>query len=448
MNVVLITIDTVRPDHLGCYGYLRARTPNIDRIAGESVVFTQAITNGSYTKPAFPAILSSTYASMYGGPFAAVGEERPMLAKILRTYGYRTAGFSSNPLLGTHIGYNEGFEVFEEPVPPAENRAWLRWKGVRRLLRSAVANWLLMKFGVNTSPRPVYVAGDQISDLAINWLETQKGPFFIWVHYMDAHWPYHIGASLQTGQSRAQAWNDSHITQKAKTYPGTRMAERLKQLYDTAIEFLDLQIGRLINRLDRCGFASNTFVIIVADHGEGFYEHGRWGHGAVFDLHDEILRVPLIIKAPGVPKKERIAQQVCLLDIAPTVLDLLGIAKEPLMEGQSLLPLLATPGEWQRRIVICEMVDLKWYCVALRTEQYKYIYDERRPSYRELYDLRGDPNETRNLYGSRPEIEMEFERALQRHLQRVAETSYRDVDGAWQRNDQVIDRLRALGYIE
>jgi len=449
LNVVLITLDTVRPDHLGCYGYTRARTPHMDWLARAGTLFDQAITNGSYTKPAFPAILSSTYASMYGGPFAAVDRQRPMLARLLQARGYRTGGFTPNPLLGTRVGYGAGFDAFEEPVPPPDHRSWLRIKGAQPLLCSERINSTLMKLGLDTSPHPMYVEADAITRLACDWLAKQGRPIFLWIHYMDAHWPYHTLASLQTGPSRARAWADlGQAWRSRKSHPGNTFVERLKRLYDEGIAHIDYHLGCLLDGFDRGGFARNTAVIIAADHGEAFYEHGRWGHGAVCDLHEEILRVPLIIYVPGFPAGRRVTRQVCLLDVAPTILELLGIDVDTRMEGQSLLPDLGGSSPPLHRLTISEMVAPDWYCVALRTEQYKYIYDERRPEQPELYDLLADPRELKDLNGNQPDVEASFEAALKAHLQRVVETGGRCLDGRWERDEEIVARLRALGYIE
>jgi arylsulfatase A-like enzyme len=449
-NVILITIDTLRPDHLGCYGYTHAETPNIDGLANQGLVFEQAITNGSYTKTAFPAILSSTHASMYGGPFTAIGERRPMLAALLKARGYSTAGFTSNPLLGAHIGYDVGFDLFEEPVPAAEARRWLGWKGTRWLLRSPIVNTSLMRLRVDTAPHPVYVSGDEITDRACAWVAGQRGKFLLWVHYMDAHFPYHIPGTLNTGKSRAEAWRDLNDLWKSRgSLPDDGFIQRLKRLYDEGIAYSDQQIGRLLRCLDRGGSAANTMVILTSDHGEAFYEHGRWQHGAFFFFYDEVLRIPLIVKLPGQTSPQRIPQQVCTFGLAPTVLDLLQIPIDPRMEGRSLLPLVRGEAGLEASPVITEMIDTKgWYCASLRTPEFKYVYDERRPEQRDVYDLEVDPGETRNVYGMYPDVEARFESVLRQHLERIGGEKSRDETGGWEHSDEVVRRLRALGYIE
>lgn len=448
-NIILLTLDTVRPDHLGCYGYPSAKTPNIDRLASLSACFRHAITNGSYTKTAFPPILSSTYAGMYGGPFAAVADQRPMLARILQAHGVKTAGFTSNPLLGAHVGYHTGFDEFAEPVPPADTRRWPRKKGSQRVLRSPVANGLLMRMGVDTAPDPVYVRGDVITNLAVDWLSRQTSDFFLWLHYMDAHWPYHIPQELDSGRERARAWDDLHLAWKyRKTYPGDAFFQRLVTLYDRAITALDGYIGQILEALNNENRLDETVILLTADHGEAFYEHQRWQHGAYYDFHEEILRVPLLLHLPGSSRQTWIDSPAYLLDLAPTILDVLEISPDAKMEGQSLLPQVNDAARGTDEPAIIEMLDLTYYCACLRTTQYKYLYDERQPERRELYDLQNDPGETHNIIGQRPEFEAAFESVLQTHLTRVRETSPRDAAGRWQKDDDVVRRLKALGYLE
>jgi arylsulfatase A-like enzyme len=448
-NFILITMDTVRPDHLGCYGYTQAKTPNIDRLAGTSTIFSHAITNGSYTKTAFPPILSSTYAGMYGGPFATVASERPMLARVLQSHGYRTAGFTANPLLGAHVGYDEGFDDFKEPVPPPDTRGWLKLKGAQTVLRSPAANALLMSLGADTAPHPVYVQGDIVTNLACSWLESQTGDFFLWVHYMDPHWPYHNPQMLNSGAERARAWQDLHLAWKyRKADPGETFIERLISLYDKAISQMDGYIGQILKSLEVNHLLEDTAILLTADHGEAFYEHNRWQHGAYYDFHEEILRVPLILHLPGAVHQTRVDSPVYLLDLAPTILDFLGVPIDRKMEGKSLLPLLAGVSPEMNQPAIIEMLDLALYCACIRTPQYKYLYDERRPEVRELYDLVQDPKEGTNVFGLYPTIESELESVLQEHLQRVRDTSPRDATGQWKKDDDVVRRLKALGYLD
>ena len=449
-NVVLITIDTLRQDHVGCFGYREGTTPHIDKFAGKSALFEQAITNGSYTKAAFPPILSSTYASCYQGPFASMAD-RPMLAKLLQERGFVSGGFTANHLLGKHIDYDTGFEHFEEVVPAHDDRLLLRMKGSQRLLRSNRVNRLMMQVGVNTTPNSVYVKGDVLTRRAISWLEKQEDPFFLWAHYMDTHWPYHLESSLLSGEGRARAWRDRYTVRRNEldnVVPPKQERDYLLALYDSSILFVDAQVGQLLDYLTDGRALDNSLVILTSDHGEAFWEHGLWQHGAKYDFHEEILRVPLLIRLPGQTESVRIRDQVSLMDVAPTILDAVGIETNELMEGQSLLPMLNGQERVVTPLIITEMMDTDWYCLSLRTENFKYIYDENDPDNPELFDLRSDPDELINVYGQYQEVEEFFRERLLEHLEFVESYANRTEDGRWARADQVAERLRALGYIE
>ena len=448
-NIILITIDSLRVDRLGCYGHSGELSPRMDRLAEGGFVFDQAITNGSYTKAAFPAILSSTYASMYGGPFHDVGATRPMLAGLLKEHGYVTAGFTTNPLLGANVGYDRGFDVFKEPVPVPETRRWLKRKGAQRVLRSPTLNRSLASLGLNTKPHPVYIGGSEITRRAIEWIRTRSTPpWFLWVHYMDPHWPYHVFEELQSPGEPAEVWMDYHIMwESRRSFPGKRYFQRLNSLYESAIRHVDAQVGRLLDAIEKFGGRQNTVTFLTSDHGEAFYEHDRWQHGAYYDFHEEILRVPLLIDVPDFDGG-RVPHQVELLDLAPTILDLAEIKPDPVMEGDSMVKMMRGKEGRESKVVITEMVDLNWYCASLRTEGHKYIYSEKNSGVRELYDLKQDPGEEIDLFGTGLSIETELEVILQRHLRRVARSGDRTAEGAWQRQDEVVERLKALGYIE
>jgi len=449
MNVLLITIDTLRPDHLGCYGCTKAITPNIDRIAGRGIVFHQAITNGTYTKVAFPPIMSSTYAGMYGGPFARVGENRPMLAKTLKEHGYNTAGFISNPLLGANVGYDQGFDVFEEPVHPKEDRRWLKIKGIKPILSLPAANSVLMQLGLNTCPHPVYVNGDVIVKSADHFLEMRPEKFFLWTHFMDAHWPYHLMEDLKDGSDRAQAWSDLRTMWSHKrNNPGGIILQRIINLYDAAIARIDHHIIRLINSLEQNGFAKDTLIVITSDHGEAFYEHGRFSHGPSYDFHEELIHVPLIISPPDVKRRVDVNQLVSLIDLPPTILYIFDIPVPEKMSGQSLTPFWKSNNTQASKPVIIEMIEFAWYCAAVRTENFKYLYNERKPYKRKLFDLQNDPGEKKDLFSKLPELEAELEEILAEHLRQIVATSHRDENGKWQIADLVEERLRALGYLD
>lgn len=447
-NLLLITIDTLRSDYLGCYAEDQS-TPSIDQFASGGSLFELAITNGSYTKTAFPPLLSSTYASMYGGPFVDLSSERPMLADYLRNAGYRTAAFNANPLLGAHLGYDAGFDVFREVIPPAESRSWLSRKGAQALLRSRSFNSLLMTLGVDTLPHPVYSPGKAVTDMGSAWLADTTQPFFLWLHYMDSHWPYHMAEDLTDAPAYADAWRDLHVVWSSRgTVPDEKVVRHLKNLYARAVAAVDQQVGDILATLEEQGVLSETIIVLASDHGEAFYEHGRWQHGAFVAFQDELLRVPLIMAGPGIPSSKRIRSLVGLIDVAPTLLEMVGIPIPEEMLGESLVHVLADEKPTDDRIIYSEMIDLDGYAIALRNRRHKYIYDEHNRDRRKLYDLILDPVEQEDVIDDQPEVAAVFELALLQHLKRSGRQPQSSQLQAWDHDEEVVKRLRSLGYVE
>jgi len=188
--------------------------------------------------------------------------------------------------------------------------------------------------------------------------------------------------------------------------------------------------------------------VITSDHGEAFYEHDRFQHGALYDFHEEVIHGPLIISPPDGKRRIDVNQLVSLIDLPPTILDIFDIPVPEKMEGQSLTAFWKSNNTQASKPVIIEMVDIAWYCVAVRTENFKYIYDERQPYKRELFNLENDTGEKKDLFSKLPEVEAELEEILAEHLRQVVATSHRDENRKWQIADLVEERLRALGYLE
>ena len=450
-NVLLLTLDTLRADRLGCYGYQAPVTPNIDRLAASGIRFDQAITGGSWTQAAFPVILTSTFASMYGGCLGPLSPERPSPVHTLANHGYETAGFSTSPLLSKSYGYNRGFNHFADLVPDERDPALRRVKGGQRLLRNPVTHYLSSAIGVRTRPGRLYVSASELTDEVCHWLDDVEDPFFAWVHYMDIHWPYHREETLTHPRQIAQAWQDlgdmHSANWKGQTLTSDQKAHYLS-LYEEAIRYTDAQIGRLLDHIENSEFGSNTVVILVSDHGEEFLERRRWGHFET-NLYDEILKVPLIMSVPGVARGRVIEQQVRALDIMPTVLDICHCAPPEGLEGVSLVPLW-TAGEMEEssELSISEMWRVDRHIIAVRTERFKYIWDNRHPDSPELYDLQADPDERRNVLDQFPEQSQRFQAQATAHLERVAVHNNKTQLAEPELDDELIRRLRDLGYLE
>jgi arylsulfatase A-like enzyme len=451
-NILLLTIDTLRTDMLGCYGNNKANTPNLDRLAAEGIRFEQAITGGSWTQAAFPVLLTSTYGSMYGGCLGGLSPKRPSPIEALAAHGYTTSGFSTNPHLSRATGYDRGFHHFRDIVPNGKD-PWLRGiKGGQWLLRLPSTHYILRSFGRQIRPARVYSSAAEVTDHVCRWMGSVASPFFVWAHFMDTHWPYHIEETLIHAKEIAEAWVDlAHLhrwrSEKWDKAYASR-SSRYLQLYEQSLNYLDTQIGRLLSHIDNLDLSSNTVIFLVSDHGEEFFEHGRWGHWEV-SLYDEIIRVPLIMKLPGQSNGQIIERQVRTLDIMPTILDLCGCPTPNGILGTSLIPLWeSNDTEYDVVPVISEMQRPSWHRIAVRTEDFKYIWDNKHPQQPELYDLRADPGETQNVSGEHLQEVGNFQACVNRHLQSVAETQTEIAEQWIEHGEEVIRRLRGLGYID
>lgn len=459
INVLLITIDCLRPDHVSVYGYERPTTPHLDDLANEGVSFTQVISQGPCTEVSFPAMFSSTYPGMFGG-FPHLSPQRGLLAEIFREVGYRTVAFGSNPHLSPIYGYDRGFEIFDSNLVP--------WTQSRQ-------HWLLKhlnRFFIVARRLLPYLPANALTAKAVRFFQRHlaAGPWFLWLHYMDVHEPYrpprrHAARFQSTERPRL---SNRALWQKALSRPGEineNERQHLVDLYDAEINFADEQIGRLLMYLRRLDSLDSTLVIVTADHGEEFGEHGQFSHR--FELYDELLRVPLIMRLPArLPSGQVVTAQVRLLDLVPTVLDLLDLGDGPstlrqssgqalpfdkLMtslrtgpfEGASLLPLVEGHDE-TLRIAISE-TQPKTGLYAIRQADWKLILNVHTGAV-ELYDLRQDPRETTNCANAAPLIASNLEAQLRSHVQRIeaSQSSQAEIEV----DHLTMDRLRALGYVE
>ncbi len=450
-NVLLLTIDTLRADWLGCYGHPKPISPHMDAFAEKSMRFTQAVTGGSWTQAAFPVMMTSTYASMYGGCLGPLSEERPSPISTMTIQGYKTAGFSTSPLLSKTFAYDQGFEQFIDLVPNEKDNFVRKMKGGQTLLRNPLFHQLALAFGQNMRPAKVYEPAEVLVDSVIDWLSLTNGPFFAWAHFMDVHWPYHLEDKLTKSEDIAQAWEDLvHLHEV--NWNGASISDAQKahyiDLYEKAIQYTDAEIGRLLNWLENSPLSDDTIIIIVSDHGEEFMERGYWGHVEI-NLYDEILKVPMLMQLPGQTEGKVINQQVRTLDIMPTVLDLCNLAIPERTEGSSFAPLWnGNPSAYDQPVSISERWREENHVVAIRTEAFKYIWDSEKPNEPHLYDLLADPKELKNVVADFPSEAKYFQSHVDAHLAKV-EASKPDEKIAEPTLDKnVINRLRDLGYVE
>ena len=315
-NILFITIDALRRDHLGCYGYHRNTSPNIDALTDRGVQFLEAISNGGFTASSFPAIMASALPPLekFGGK--TIMEHNITIAALFKEAGYHTAAFHSNPQLSHFYGYQKGFDIFDDSFQKLSRwrvRMWIRHYA-HLLGRSMVkvvhiASLIMQPLLSRALPRPI-ISAEEITSKSLRWLDSTSGKFFLWIHYMDVHEPY---LPIEKYLCR---FSDKPVKQKLMASLGEKMYKRpgkmsaddirtIIDLYDAEINYTDEQIGILLQKMgDRL---ENTIVIIAADHGDEFGEHGSFGHRTVYD---GLLRVPLIIVGPGIKKGMVVTGQV------------------------------------------------------------------------------------------------------------------------------------------
>jgi arylsulfatase A-like enzyme len=415
-NVVLITLDTVRPDHLSLYGYSRPTSPNLDRWARQGVVFDNAVSASSWTLASHASIFTGLLPHQHGADWARpLDTSRWTLAEVLRSRGYATAGFTSNLEYGeAGWGLGQGFERYED----AKN-------SVLHNLAATLAGGLLIQPLYGSLVRHDFLERREASVMnhdVIQWFKHRSGePFFLFVNYFDAHSPYFAPPPFDRrfGQTSKvvldKAWP---IMDEADfSHPlSDQERQSLVDAYDNCLASLDDQVGKLLTFLASQPEWSNTVVIITSDHGEAFGEHRAYNHG--WNLYRETVHVPLIIFGPGVPAGMRLANTVSVRKLFPTVLDLTLGEKPPF--SRLSLRRFWTPGFRPQpldEVAISELVSRKAGVpgyISLTTPGWQYIEDSR--GRKELYQWASSPEERVNLAESNPQKAHELESSLRQYI--------------------------------
>ncbi|MBX0285482.1 sulfatase-like hydrolase/transferase [Halomicroarcula sp. F28] len=448
-NVLLITIDSLRADHTSCLAYEENVDPRLAELGERGATFRKAVSNGPNTTASFPSILTGAHSATYG-PYGICGTDSPFLSRSLRNAGYTTFGYHSNPHLGTEQRYPTGFDQYNDVVEGGESAAAVasfKDKIAKRVPTNSLLYRLLRRawhYFTMSTDNSSYARADTISDRAIDWLEQGRNdkPFFGWLHYMDVHYPFDPPEEIYADLPHSQISKKRRITLNAK------MQERpdemtdadvrdLLKLYDAEIRYTDSQIGRVVDTLEEQGVLDDTIVIVTADHGEAFGEHGSFGHHPY--PYDELIRVPLFVSGPGV-ESTTVDQQVSLLDLAPTVLDLVGVETPTQMEGASFAPVLAG-GTIDDRVAMTISDNATLY--GCRTNDWKYItrWDGQESS---LYDLQADPDEEIDVQDNHPEVANRFFEIISAYTERVDTDNEATID----HSPEVKQRLEDLGYVE
>jgi len=438
-NVLLIVIDTLRPDHMGCYGYDRQTTPNIDRLAARSLVFDNAYASSSWTRTSVASLLTGLDPYRHG-VFSEGGEESILypsavsLAEVLRENGYRTAGISGNPHVSRESGFDQGFDSF------LSIGKWPQENNTREVAEAALRS--------------------------LRGLDPAQGNF-LYIHFLDPHDPWvspedcgSFLAGLSVRQPAVLAGNayvlsgEFEIEQELSSGRLPRARELsaeeldyLRGLYDCEISLVDREIGRIMKYLEQARWSERTIVILCSDHGEEFGEHGMLRHG--YQLFGETVRVPLVLYLPGRDVAGRRSEAVELVDVAPTVLSLVGLSGETEGLDGVVLPGVRTPQAARREAPTAFGVTRfrKRNHAYVVSGTMKLIWDFQAGAGK-LYDLGADPRERE----PREPVESPWGRKLLPRLERwmvegLAAALPRDAT-AGEMDEETKQLLRALGYVE
>jgi len=395
-DVIVISVDTLRADRLGCYGYERKTSPNVDRLAASGILFENCLSQAPWTLPSYGSLFTSLYPAEHragisekadiwtkGGvtsDYAKLGqkliEAAPTLAGELSRAGYRTAGFYFNPYLTPRTGMSRGFDEY----------AFVRY--------SANA-------GV---------------DKALAWLEFNEGlPRFLFLQLIDPHWPYAPPEPFDTQFSPRSVeslenypWPLASVRNNPQT---DKRKALLSDLYDGEIAYTDRELGRLFEYFERPGTLTKPLIVFQSDHGEELWDHGEFEHG--HSMHRELLQVPLIISMPGSLAPRRVEEHVRMIDVFPTVMDLLGLGFPASLSGTSLVSMARGQHDGAHLVGFAE--SILWgrpyapfdEAKTLVVDGWKFVAgDGDAPP--QLYRLADDPDERNNLAGSEPKLVAEL----------------------------------------
>jgi len=433
VNLVLISIDTLRPDHLGCYGYARDTSPSIDRLAREGVMFRNVVSQSPWTLPSHATMFTSAYGRVHG----VTREDRALdpgfttLAEYLKSRGYRTAAFTGGGYMHRRFGLSQGFEVYTDTYTDERGSYQpfldVHWSAFRNML--------------------------------LEWLRAHADePFFLFIHSYDVHKPYDPPARFVTPYYPAcreeviSFLGHDVVVVKEKEGPPEKIPvgsltlsqrDHIVSHYDGEIREVDEEVGILLEELERLGVLDETLVVLTSDHGEQFLEHGGLGHRNT--LFEEELKVPLLLRLPSMIMPGIVVEEaVGVIDIMPTLLELLRVDFKGLL-GESLLPLLV--GHGQRGEIVGEYEEAGISMV--RKENFKLIMRTGgEPLF--LFDLERDPGEQDDRKGQEPERTRELTSLLESWAGSLGEAAeVRAAPGIPEReNDYIQEQLKALGYIE
>ncbi len=405
MNILFIAVDTLKADHMGCYGYGKDTTPNIDMLASKGVRFSECFSHTNCTQPGFTTMFSGMYSITHdiishdivtrGKGYVEINRDVHLFPEILKKHGYKT--LAADNLASMRPWFKRGYDEYVYTTPDGK-------------------------------PECMADAKD-VSDIAVRLLEKHKGEkFFLFVHFWDPHQPYeppeefdrfyHGGNPKNPGNHELDLWRRSLFG--GSLFPGITDPEYIISKYDGEIAYADEHVGQVLKALDKWGLREDTLIVLTSDHGEIMNEPNctLLGHAVRFchmDLYDNVLRIPLIIFHPMLPENKVFDQFVQHVDIAPTLLDIIGVRNDTGMEGIDLLPLIKGKTNTTR-----DWVEISEHTYqprrGIRTKEWKFIKvvkDSESIKYgrpkKEIYNLVNDPQELMNIVDARDDMAKELE---------------------------------------
>ncbi len=434
--IILIMVDTMRPDRLGCYGNSQIATPNIDALANEGILFRQTYAQATNTKPSTASLLSSRYQTEHQAieKTSLLPDTITTIAEVLGQAGYYCGGIVSNINLAPNYNFQQGFHEYSYLSPrflfgAKDSGSRLVIYGVLRLIRMRLVKSLWVD--------DFYRSGEKVTGQFSEFLERAKDrKFFLFLHYMDPHDPYFEHPYNGKGYARVVLGN-----------PPENYAEPFQSNYRQEIEYLDGWIGEVITQLKAEGIYDSCLFVLTSDHGEEFYEHGGWWHGST--LHEEQVRVPLIIKKPGSAEAGKVdsTELARSIDIVPTLLASAGLEIPPEMRGRNLFAAAdSSAHDWAY-----SEADFEGNVVQmLRIGSWKYIRtnleNRRHRPPEQLFNVLEDTWEQTNLLERETDKTGEMRALLEAEYKNITATKVEGVTGENDRANQ--ERLRALGYTQ
>lgn len=416
-NVILIVVDTLRADHLSCYGYNRKTSPNIDNLSLDSALFKNAISTAPWTAPSIGSLLTSQYPSVLGfiDDAVKIDDKFLTLAEIFKGNYYKTKGIISHEYVSHSVGFNQGFDSYDE----------------------------------DNSRGTGHISSPSITEKAISFIKKhhKKHKFFLFLHYFDPHCNFYMHPSYNYYPNYSGTLTSGltilELLKKAPTMSADDI-KYIKALYDSEISFTDEYIGKLLDKLKELRLYNNSLIIFTADHGEAFCERGDYWIGHCKTLYQELIHVPLIIKLPGNNKKKIIDKYISLIDLMPTIIDYAGLRIPNEHEGEIVN--INDEKELKSKIIMSE-TKKKANLQSVIRRPWKFIYEPNQ-NLKQLFNLKKDPIESKNVALKNERILKEMETILQKWNDYVKLKKSEAKAQIPDFTEEQKKRLKSLGYIK